>query len=392
MMKKYYGKFGGQFVPNEVKIALDEVEKAFLKLKKDKDFNTELKELLANYVGRPTPLYHAKNLSKLYNHEIYLKREDLTHTGAHKINNAIAQALMAKKMNKKKIIAETGAGQHGLATATAAALLGLECEIFMGAIDVKRQALNVYKMELLGAKVHAVESGSKTLSDAVDEALNFWVKNTKEVFYVVGSAVGPYPYPQIVTHFQSIIGKECKMQLRKLNKKVDYIIAAAGGGSNAAGIFHAFLKDEKVELIGVEAAGLGKDTPYHAATLTKGKEGIIHGMKTKVLQDNKGNIAHTFSISAGLDYPGIGPLHAYLQESKRASYRAISDDECINALKLLCKEEGIIPAIESSHALAYLEKLCPTLKKKSVIVVNLSGRGDKDMQSIYEYKKGEIYG
>ncbi|WP_258107634.1 tryptophan synthase subunit beta [Campylobacter lari] len=391
-MKKYYGKFGGQFVPNEVKIALDEVEKAFLKLKKDKDFNTELKELLTNYVGRPTPLYHAKNLSKLYNHEIYLKREDLTHTGAHKINNAIAQALMAKKMNKKKIIAETGAGQHGLATATAAALLGLECEIFMGAIDVKRQALNVYKMELLGAKVHAVESGSKTLSDAVDEALKFWVKNTKEVFYVVGSAVGPYPYPQIVTHFQSIIGKECKMQLRKLNKKVDYIIAAAGGGSNAAGIFHAFLKDEKVKLIGVEAAGLGKDTPYHAATLTKGKEGIIHGMKTKVLQDDKGNIAHTFSISAGLDYPGIGPLHAYLQESKRASYYAISDDECINALKLLCKEEGIIPAIESSHALAYLEKLCPTLKKKSVIVVNLSGRGDKDMQSIYEYKKGEIYG
>ncbi|EGK8097661.1 tryptophan synthase subunit beta [Campylobacter lari] len=391
-MKKYYGKFGGQFVPNEVKIALDEVEKAFLKLKKDKDFNTELKELLANYVGRPTPLYYAKNLSKLYNHEIYLKREDLTHTGAHKINNAIAQALMAKKMNKKKIIAETGAGQHGLATATAAALLGLECEIFMGAIDVKRQALNVYKMELLGAKVHAVESGSKTLSDAVDEALNFWVKNTKEVFYVVGSAVGPYPYPQIVAHFQSIIGKECKMQLRKLNKKVDYIIAAAGGGSNAAGIFHAFLKDEKVKLIGVEAAGLGKNTPYHAATLTKGKEGIIHGMKTKVLQDDKGNIAHTFSISAGLDYPGIGPLHAYLQESKRASYYAISDDECINALKLLCKEEGIIPAIESSHALAYLEKLCPTLKKKSVIVVNLSGRGDKDMQSIYEYKKGEIYG
>ncbi|WP_139451762.1 tryptophan synthase subunit beta [Campylobacter armoricus] len=391
-MKKYYGKFGGQFVPNEVKIALDEVEKAFLKFKKDKDFNTKLKELLTNYVGRPTPLYHAKNLSKLYNHEIYLKREDLTHTGAHKINNAIAQALIAKKMNKKKIIAETGAGQHGLATATAAALLGLECEIFMGAIDVKRQALNVYKMELLGAKVHAVESGSKTLSDAVNEALNFWVKNTKEVFYVVGSAVGPYPYPQIVTHFQSIIGKECKIQLKKLNKKVDYIIAAAGGGSNAAGIFHAFLKDEKVKLIGVEAAGLGKDTPYHAATLTKGKEGIIHGMKTKVLQDDKGNIAHTFSISAGLDYPGIGPLHAYLQESKRASYHAINDDECINALKLLCKEEGIIPAIESSHALAYLEKLCPTLKKKSVIIINLSGRGDKDMQSIYEYKKGEIYG
>ncbi|VEJ55159.1 tryptophan synthase subunit beta [Campylobacter insulaenigrae] len=262
----------------------------------------------------------------------------------------------------------------------------------MGAIDVKRQALNVYKMELLGAKVHAIESGSKTLSDAVDGALDFWVKNMKNVFYVVGSAVGPYPYPQIITHFQSIIGKECKAQLKKINKNVDYIIAAAGGGSNAAGIFYEFLKDEKIKLIGVEAAELGQDTPYHAATLTKGKTGIIHGMKTKVLQNEKGEISHTFSISAGLDYPGIGPLHAHLQETKRASYHAVSDDECINALKLLCKHEGIIPAIESSHALAFLEKLCPTLTKKSVIVVNLSGRGDKDMQSIYEYKKGEIYG
>lgn len=391
-MKKYYGKFGGQFVPNEVKIALNEVEKAFLELKNDKEFKQELQYLLKTYVGRPTPLYHAKNLSKHYKHEIYLKREDLTHTGAHKINNALAQALIAKKMNKKKIVAETGAGQHGLATATAAALLGLECEIFMGATDVQRQALNVYKMELLGAKVNAITKGRKTLSDAVDEALNFWVKNTKDVFYVVGSAVGPYPYPQIVTHFQSIIGKECKVQLKKINQKVDYIIAAAGGGSNAAGIFHAFLKDKKVKLIGVEAAGLGKDTSYHAATLTKGKIGIIHGMQTKVLQNDQGEISHTFSISAGLDYPGIGPLHAYLQESKRANYYAINDDECINALKLLCEKEGIIPAIESSHALAYLEKLCPSLKKKSTIVVNLSGRGDKDMQSIYEYKKGKIYG
>ncbi|MCR6594659.1 tryptophan synthase subunit beta [Campylobacter insulaenigrae] len=391
-MKQYYGNFGGQFVPDSVKIALNEVELAFLKFKQDKDFNQELKQLLKTYVGRPTPLYYASNLSKIYGHEIYLKREDLTHTGAHKINNALAQALMAKKMNKTKIIAETGAGQHGVATATAAALLGLECEIFMGAIDVKRQALNVYKMELLGAKVHAIESGSKTLSYAVDGALDFWVKNMKNVFYVVGSAVGPYPYPQIVTHFQSIIGKECKAQLKKINKNVDYIIAAAGGGSNAAGIFYEFLKDEKIKLIGVEAAGLGQDTPYHAATLTKGKTGIIHGMKTKVLQNEKGEISHTFSISAGLDYPGIGPLHAHLQETKRASYHAVSDDECINALKLLCKHEGIIPAIESSHALAFLEKLCPTLTKKSVIVVNLSGRGDKDMQSIYEYKKGEIYG
>lgn len=391
-MKKYYGKFGGQFVSNEVKIALDELASSFLKLKKDKDFKKELNKLLKHYVGRPTPLYYAKNLSEFYNHEIYLKREDLTHTGAHKINNALAQALMAKKMGKKKIIAETGAGQHGLATATAAALLGLECEIFMGAIDAQRQALNVYKMELLGAKVHAVQSGSKTLSDAVDEALNFWICNTKDVFYVVGSVVGPYPYPQIVMHFQSIIGKECKIQLKKINKKVDYIIAAVGGGSNAAGIFQAFLKDEKVNLIGIEAGGLGENTPYHAATLTKGTLGLIHGMKTKVLQDANENILHTFSISAGLDYPGIGPLHAYLQDIKRAKYYAINDDECIKALKLLSQKEGIIPAIESSHALAYLEKLCPNLKKKSVIVINLSGRGDKDMQNILSYKKGKIYG
>lgn len=295
-------------------------------------------------------------------------------------------------MGKKKIIAETGAGQHGLATATAAALLGFECEIYMGETDVQRQALNVYKMELLGAKIHAVQSGLKTLKEATTAAIQAWVGDIKNIFYVVGSAVGPYPYPKMVTHFQSIIGKECKMQLQKLNKKVDYIIAAVGGGSNAAGIFYDFIKDENVKLIGIEAGGLGIDTPYHAATLNKGKTGIIHGMKTKVLQDDLGNILPVHSVSAGLDYPGIGPLHSFLFESKRAQYHAINDEECMQALKLLCKEEGIIAAIESSHALAFLEKLCPTLKKKSVIVVNLSGRGDKDMQTIREYKKGVIYG
>ncbi|EGC6558585.1 tryptophan synthase subunit beta [Campylobacter jejuni] len=392
MKKAYYGDFGGQFLPESAMFALNELEGAFLKFSKDKLFKKELNELLKTYVGRPTPLYFARNLSKKYQHEIYLKREDLNHTGAHKINNAIAQALLAKKMGKKKIIAETGAGQHGLATATAAALLGLECEIYMGATDVQRQALNVYKMELLGAKIYAVQSGLKTLKEATTAAIQAWVGDIKNIFYVVGSAVGPYPYPKMVMYFQSIIGKECKMQLQKLNKKVDYIIAAVGGGSNAAGIFYDFIKDENVKLIGIEAGGLGIDTPYHAATLNKGKTGIIHGMKTKVLQDDLGNILPVHSVSAGLDYPGIGPLHAFLFESKRAQYHAISDEECMQALKLLCKEEGIIAAIESSHALAFLEKLCPTLKKKSVIVVNLSGRGDKDMQMIRDYKKGVIYG
>lgn len=392
MKKAYYGNYGGQFLPESAMFALNELENAFLKFSKQKEFKTELKKLLKTYVGRPTPLYFAKNLSRIYGHEIYLKREDLNHTGAHKINNALSQALLAKKMGKKKIIAETGAGQHGLATATAAALLGLECEIYMGATDVQRQALNVYKMQLLGAKVNAVESGLKTLKEATTAAIQAWVNDIEKLFYVVGSVVGPYPYPMMVAYFQSIIGKECKAQLKRLGKKPNYILAAVGGGSNAAGIFEPFIKDKEVKLIGIEAAGLGLLTPYHAATLSKGKTGIIHGMKTKVLQDDLGNILPVHSISAGLDYPGIGPLHAHLFESKRASYEAISDDECMRALKLLCKEEGIIPAIESSHALAFLEKLCPNLKKKSVIVVNLSGRGDKDMSSIREYKKGTIYG
>ncbi|TQR33120.1 tryptophan synthase subunit beta [Campylobacter sp. MIT 99-7217] len=392
MKKSYYGEFGGQFVPETAMFALKDLEKAFHEIAFLKDFKKELKDLLKNYVGRKTPLYFARNLSKHFGHEIYLKREDLNHTGAHKINNALAQVLLAKKMGKKKVIAETGAGQHGLATATAAALLGLECEIYMGETDMQRQALNVYKIELLGARVVGIKNGLKTLKEATTAALQTWINEIEKSFYVIGSAVGPYPYPQIVAHFQSIIGKETKKQLKKLGKKADMIIACVGGGSNAVGIFYEFIEDKKVRLIGVEAGGLGVDTPYHAATLTKGRTGIIHGMKTKVLQDELGNILPVHSISAGLDYPGIGPIHAHLFESKRASYYAVSDDECIEALKFLCKKEGILSAIESAHALAILPKICKDLSKKSVIVVNLSGRGDKDIETIKAYKKGRIYG
>lgn len=391
-MTMNYGEFGGVFVPETAMSALKELEKAFTHFSTLKSFKKELKSLLKNYVGRPTALYFAKNLSQHYKHQIYLKREDLNHTGAHKINNAIAQALLAKKIGKKKIIAETGAGQHGLATATAAALLGLECEIYMGECDAKRQALNVEKMKLLGAKIKKISFGLKTLKEATTAAIQAWINEINTTFYVIGSAVGPYPYPQIVAHFQSVIGKETKKQLKKLNLKPDFIIACVGGGSNAIGIFKPFLKDKDVRLIGIEAGGLGINTAYNAATLSKGRVGIIHGMKTKVLQDEFGNILPVYSISAGLDYPGVGPVHSYLQSCKRTEYHAINDDECIKALKLLAQKEGIIAAIESAHALAYLEKLCPTLKKESVIVLNLSGRGDKDMHTILSYKKGKIYG
>ena len=388
--KSYYGKFGGQFVPETAMNALIELEKAFEKFAPSKSFKKELEELLKNYVGRPSPLYYAKNLSKHFGFEIYLKREDLNHTGAHKINNALAQALLARYMGKKKLIAETGAGQHGLATATAAALLGLECEVFMGEVDAKRQALNVYKMKLLGAKVNEIKTGLKTLKEATTAAIQSWVAQIENVFYVIGSAVGPYPYPQMVTHFQSVIGKEAKKQFKKLGKKLDIIIACVGGGSNAIGIFNEFLKDKSVRLIGIEAAGLGANTPYHAATLTKGRDGIIHGMLTKVLQDSLGNILSVHSISAGLDYPGVGPFHAHLHDTKRVEYYAISDDECVEALKLLCEKEGIIPAIESAHALAYLSKL--RVKKDTRVLVNVSGRGDKDIHTIQHYEKGKIYG
>lgn len=390
--KAYFGKFGGQFVPETVMSALIELEEAYEKIAKSDEFKSELNELLKDYVGRPSPLYHAKRLSKHYGHDIYLKREDLNHTGAHKINNALAQALLAKKMGKTKIMAETGAGQHGVATATAAALLGLECDVYMGECDTKRQALNVYKMELLGANVVPISDGLGTLKEATTAAIQAWVNEIESRFYVIGSAVGPHPYPKIVRDFQTVIGYEAKAQLEEKGVKPDYIIACVGGGSNAIGIFSAFIDDPSVNIIGIEAAGLGIETKYHAATLTKGNEGIIHGMKTIVLQDEFGMILPVHSISAGLDYPGVGPEHAHLQDIGRVSYYAVSDDECINALRLLSKLEGIIPAIESSHALAYLDKLCPTLQKRSNIVVNVSGRGDKDMHTIMDYKKGTIYG
>ncbi|MBE3605927.1 tryptophan synthase subunit beta [Campylobacter sp. RM13119] len=390
--KAYFGKFGGQFVPETVMFALDELESAYESIASTAQFQAELDDLLKNYVGRPSPLYYAKRLSEHYGHEIYLKREDLNHTGAHKINNALAQALLAKKMGKKKIIAETGAGQHGVASATAAALLGLECDVYMGAVDIARQQLNAYRMQLLGANVVSIEDGLKTLKEATTAAIQAWVNEIESVFYVIGSAVGPHPYPKMVRDFQSIIGRETRSQLKDYGIKADYIIACVGGGSNAIGIFNEFLDDKDTELIGIEAGGLGANTPYHAATLTNGREGIIHGMKTMVLQDAYGMIEEVHSISAGLDYPGVGPQHAHLHDIKRVKYYAITDDECVNALRLTTRLEGIIPAIESSHALAYLEKLCPSLESKKTIVVNVSGRGDKDMDTIMGYEKGKIYG
>ena len=390
--KGYFGKFGGQFVPETVMFALEELEEAYESIAKTKEFQEELDDLLKNYVGRPSPLYYAKRLSERYGHEIYLKREDLNHTGAHKINNALGQALLAKKMGKKKVLAETGAGQHGVATATAAALLGLDCDVYMGATDVARQRLNAFRMDLLGAKVVSIHEGLKTLKEATTAAIQAWVNEIESAFYVIGSAVGPHPYPKIVRELQSVIGRETKAQLKEYGVNADYIIACVGGGSNAIGIFGEFLDDESVNLIGVEAAGLGADTPYHAATLTKGRAGIIHGMKTIVLQDKYGMIAPVHSISAGLDYPGVGPEHAHLHDVKRVKYEAVTDDECINALRLTSRLEGIIPAIESSHALAYLEKLCANLSERKVIVVNVSGRGDKDIDTVMNYEKGKIYG
>lgn len=390
--KAYFGSFGGQFVPETAMFALEELEDAYNTIAQTKEFKDELGYLLREYAGRPTPLYHAARLSEHYGHEIYLKREDLNHTGAHKINNALAQALLAKKMGKKKIIAETGAGQHGVATATAAALFGLECDVYMGETDAARQQLNAFRMQLLGANLIKIGTGLKTLKEATTAAIQAWVNEIEGVFYVIGSAVGPHPYPKMVREFQSVIGTETRSQLASKGIKADYVLACVGGGSNAIGIFSAFVDDPAVQLIGVEAGGLGAHTPYHAATITNGRAGIIHGMKTIVLQDKFGMIEPVHSISAGLDYPGVGPEHAHLHEISRAKYEAVTDDECITALKLLCRLEGIIPAIESAHALAYLQKLCPQLKGKKTIVVNVSGRGDKDMDTVMNYKKGTIYG
>lgn len=390
-IKAYFGNFGGQYVPETAMYALNELEEAYREAKEDPLFEAELEDLLQNYVGRPTPLYYAKNLSAHYGQDIYLKREDLNHTGAHKINNALGQVLLAKRMGKQKVIAETGAGQHGVATATAAALLGLECEVYMGAVDMERQKLNVFRMELLGAKVVAITEGLQTLKEATTAAIQSWVAEIETVFYVIGSAVGPHPYPTIVRDFQQVIGKEAQAQLKALGKHADHVIACVGGGSNAIGIFSAFLEDTTTQLYGVEAGGEGIDTGKHAATLTLGKEGIIHGMKTYVLQDKYGQISPVHSISAGLDYPGIGPQHAHLFKSGRAIYVPITDEEAMEALVRTTRQEGIIPAIESAHALAYLEKLCPTLEGRQTIVVNVSGRGDKDMHTVFSILKGEKY-
>ena len=376
--KGYYGSFGGAYIPEALKEKVDEITAAFRKYSKDPEFLAEMDTLLRDYVGRPSPLYRCDTLSKRYGAEIYLKREDLNHTGAHKINNAIGLALLAKRMGKRRIIAETGAGQHGVATATVCALLGMECTIFMGAIDIERQQPNVQRMRMLGAKVVGVESGSKTLTEAVTEAINYWCAHP-DSFYLIGSAVGPAPYPEMVAHFQSVISREMRGQLLEKTGRdyPDAIVACIGGGSNAAGAFYHFIDNPRVRLIGAEAAGMGADTERNAATLTNGSEGVIHGFRTVVLQTPEGEIAEPYSISAGLDYPGIGPLHAHLASSGREEVVAVSDREALDAAMLLTRSEGIIPALESAHAVAALEKI--SFNPGDVIVVNLSGRGDKDM-------------
>lgn len=390
-LPKKFGEFGGQFVPETLMNALIELEKEFLKTKQDQAFQERYHYYVREYSGRPTPLYYAENLSrKLGGGKIYLKREDLNHTGAHKINNVIGQVLLARKMKKKRIIAETGAGQHGVATATICAMFDLECVVYMGAEDMERQALNVFKMEMLGAKVIGVTSGTATLKDATNEAIRDWVTNVEGTFYVIGSVVGPHPYPTMVRDFQRIIGDEVKEQiLEKEGKLPDYLVACVGGGSNGIGLFYPFHEDESVAMYGVEAAGLGLDTDKHAATITKGSMGVIHGMMTYLLQDEQGQLMPVHSISAGLDYPGIGPEHAYYHSTGRANYVAITDEEALEAFQLLTSLEGIIPALESAHAVAYLMKLAPKTKANDLIVLNLSGRGDKDMHTISKLLGGD---
>ncbi|MBM7870257.1 tryptophan synthase beta chain [Clostridium pascui] len=383
-MKGRFGIFGGQYVPETVMKALLELEEEYNKAIADEKFMQEYRYYLKEYSGRETPLYYAENLSKTCGGaKIYLKREDLNHTGAHKINNVLGQVLLAKRMGKKRIIAETGAGQHGVATATIAAMFGLECEIFMGEEDITRQALNVFKMKILGSKVNSVTSGTGTLKDAVNAAMRDWVANIENTFYVIGSTMGPHPYPTMVRDFQRVIGDETRTQiLQKESRLPDYVIACVGGGSNSMGMFYPFIEDKNVKFIGVEAAGLGVNTDMHAATITKGSIGVIHGMKTYVLQDNNGQIMPVYSISAGLDYPGVGPEHAYLNDINRAQYVPATDKEALDAFKALSQIEGIIPAIESSHAVAYAIKLAKTLDKDKIIVVCLSGRGDKDIDTV----------
>ena len=388
-----FGLYGGQYIPEILMSTVKELEEAYIKNKKDPIFQAELTDLLNNYAGRPSLLYYAKNMTKdLGGAKIYFKREDLNHTGSHKINNVLGQTLLAKKMGKKRVIAETGAGQHGVATATAAALLGLECEVFMGKEDMERQALNVYRMRLLGTKVHSVNSGTMTLKDAVNETMREWTKRVYDTHYVLGSVMGPHPFPMIVRDFQSIIGKEIKEQLlEKENKLPNAVLACVGGGSNAMGTFYEFVDEPGVKLIGIEAAGKGLGTSQHAATIAKGSIGVLHGMKSLFCQDEFGQIAPVYSISAGLDYPGIGPEHAYLHNIGRAEYVAVTDQEAVDAFEYLAKIEGIIPAIESAHAVSHALKLAKKMSKEEIIVICLSGRGDKDVAAIARYQGEKLY-
>ena len=388
-----YGEYGGQYVPETLMNAVHELEKAYEHYKNNPEFNKELDELMKNYAGRPSLLYYAEKMTQdLGGAKIYLKREDLNHTGSHKINNVLGQVLLAKKMGKTRVIAETGAGQHGVATATAAALMGMECEIFMGKEDTERQALNVFRMELLGAKVHPVMTGTQTLKDAVNEAMREWTSRVDDTLYVLGSVMGPHPFPMIVRDFQSVISKESRQQILEAEGKLpDVVIACVGGGSNAMGSFYEYIKDEGVQLIGCEAAGLGVDNSKNAATIANGTMGIFHGMKSLFCQDEYGQIAPVYSISAGLDYPGIGPEHAMLNETGRATYVPITDEEAVSAFEYLSRTEGIIPAIESAHAIAHVMKIAGQMEKDQIIIATVSGRGDKDVAAIARYRGVEIY-
>ncbi len=382
----HFGPYGGVFVAETLIEALDELKAAYARYREDPEFCAEFEYELKHYVGRPSPVYHARRWSEHFGGaQVYLKREDLNHTGAHKINNTVGQALLARRLGKKRVIAETGAGQHGVATATIAARYGMECVVYMGAEDIKRQAQNVYRMKLLGASVVPVESGSKTLKDALNEAMRDWVTNVDSTFYIIGTVAGPHPYPMMVRDFQSVIGRESIEQMQELaGRQPDAVLACVGGGSNAMGIFHPYIPQKNVRLIGVEAAGLGLESGKHSATLCAGRPGVLHGNRTYLMQDDNGQIIETHSISAGLDYPGVGPEHAWLKDSGRAEYVAITDDEALAAFHNLCRLEGIIPALESSHALAYASKIAPHMKKEQILLVNLSGRGDKDMHTVAE--------
>jgi len=384
--KGHFGPYGGVFVSETLISALEDLKAAYARFKDDPTFRAEFEYELKHYVGRPSPIYHARRWSEHFGGaQVYLKREDLNHTGAHKINNVIGQALLARHLGKPRVIAETGAGQHGVATATIAARYGMECVVYMGSEDVKRQAQNVYRMKLLGATVVPVESGSKTLKDALNEAMRDWVTNVENTFYIIGTVAGPHPYPMMVRDFQSVIGLEAREQMPEMTgRQPDAVLACVGGGSNAIGIFHPYIEHENVRLIGVEAAGYGLETGKHSATLCAGRSGVLHGNRTYLLQDDNGQIIETHSISAGLDYPGVGPEHAWLKDSGRAEYVAVTDDEALEAFHKLCRLEGIIPALESSHALAYAAKLAPRMRKDQILLINLSGRGDKDMHTVAE--------